>query len=230
MQSGSSPGVDGAVREAQFGFPGLAAAATAALLLVSCTSAYYRVLETVGIEKRDILVDRVEDARDAQTEAKEQFASALERYRAVVAIEGGDLEQVYDRLNSEHERSVSRADNVRERIVDIETVAADLFVEWEDELDEYSDAQLRGRSERLLARTRNEYETLMRAMQRAESAMDPVLTLFNDQVLILRHNLNARAIGALETELGTIERATTELIEEMERAIAEAGRFVDEIA
>jgi hypothetical protein len=67
-------------------------------------------------------------------------------------------------------------------------------------------------------------------MHRAEAAMAPVLTLFNDQVLFLRHNLNARAIGALETELGTIERATAELITEMERAIDEASRFVEAMA
>ena len=43
-------------------------AAAALLLLISggCSSAYYRTLEGLGIEKRDILVDRVEDARDAQ--------------------------------------------------------------------------------------------------------------------------------------------------------------------
>ena len=60
--------------------------------------------------------------------------------------------------------------------------------------------------------------------------MDPVLTLFRDQVLFLRHNLNARAIGSLETELNDIERATANLIGEMERSIAEASRFIDALA
>ena len=64
-------------------------------------------------------------------------------------------------------------------------------------------------------------------MRRAEESMGPVLTLFNDQVLILRHNLNARAIGSLQAELDAVEQATTALIREMEEAIAEAGRFID---
>lgn len=201
-----------------------------ALSLSSCTAMYYRALETVGIEKRDILVDRVEDARESQSEAKEQFESALERYRAVVAIDGGNLEETYDRLNSAYERSANRAHAVRERVDEVQSVAEDLFVEWEDELGEYSDPDLRRQSQRLLAETQNEYEDLMRAMRRAEGAMEPVLVLFNDQVLFLRHNLNARAIGALETELDTIERATAALIDDMERAIAEAGRFIEEMA
>ena len=199
-------------------------------LLASCTTAYYRALETVGVEKSDILVDRVEEARDSQTEAKEQFTSALDRYRSVVRVEGGDLEEMYDRLAVELERSESRAQSVQERVASVASVAEDLFDEWEDETAQYSDPNLRRQSQRLLSDTRADYRRLIAAMQRAENAMDPVLTLFRDQVLFLRHNLNARAIGSLETELDDIERATASLIAEMERSIAEASRFIDALA
>lgn len=196
-------------------------------LMASCTTAYYRALETVGIEKRDILADRVEEARDSQSEAKEQFESALDRYRSVVNVDGGELEEIYDRLNAELERSQARAQAVEERVGAVESVADDLFDEWEAEIGEYSDPQLRRRSQQLLSATRTDYRRLIAAMQRAEAAMDPVLTLFNDQVLFLRHNLNARAIGSLEAELGDIERATASVVAEMERSIAEATRFIE---
>jgi hypothetical protein len=202
----------------------------AAPLLAGCATAYYRALETVGVEKRDILVDRVEEARDSQTDAKEQFTSALDRYRSVVNVEGGDLEEIYDRLAAEFEQSEARAEAVGERVAAVESVANDLFAEWEDEIAEYSDANLRRQSQRLLTETRADYGRLIAAMQRADSAMEPVLTLFRDQVLYLRHNLNARAIGSLETELADIERATARLIQEMERSIAEASRFIDALA
>jgi septal ring factor EnvC (AmiA/AmiB activator) len=203
------------------------ALALCCLYLASCSSAYYGALEQVGIEKRDILVDRIDDTRDAQEDAKEQFTSALERYRSVVNVEGGDLEEIYDRLNAEYERSVLRADEVRDRIDAVEPVAEDLFEEWEDEIETYSNPDLARQSRNLLRETRADYAELLRAMRRAEQSMDPVLELFNDQVLFLRHNLNARAIGALESELGNIEQATAELIREMERSIAEANRFID---
>jgi hypothetical protein len=208
----------------------LIAIVAATPLLASCTTAYYRALETVGIEKRDILVDRVEEARDSQTDAKEQFTSALDRYRSVVNVDGGDLEQVYDRLAAEFERSEARALAVEERVAAVEAVAEDLFAEWEDEIGEYSDAGLRRQSQKLLTDTRTDYRRLIAAMRRAEAAIDPVLTLFRDQVLFLRHNLNARAIGSLETELADIERATANLIAEMERSIAEASRFIEALA
>ena len=108
----------------------------------------------------------------------------------------------------------------------VESVADDLFDEWEGEIAEYSDAALRRQSQRLLTDTRTDYRRLISAMRRADAAMDPVLTLFRDQVLFLRHNLNARAIGSLDSELQSLEQATTTLIAEMEQAIAEAERFI----
>jgi gas vesicle protein len=197
------------------------------LVLASCTSTYYRAMESIGIEKRDILADRIEETRDAQADAKEQFSSALEQYRSVVQFDGGDLEDVYDRLNGEYESSVERADEVRDRIDSVEQVAEDLFEEWEEEIDAYADPDLAGQSRTLLSDTRTDYRDVVAAMHRAEQSMEPVLTLFNDQVMFLRHNLNARAIGALETELANLEEATATLVEEMEIAIAEASSFID---
>lgn len=197
------------------------------ILTAACTSSYYRVLETVGIEKRDVLVSRIDNARDAQSAAKEQFGSALARYRELVSVDGGDLEKTYDRLSAAYKRSDRRAGDVTDRIRAVERVAGDLFDEWEGEIDEYSDVDLRRRSTQLLTETRSDYEDVIRAMRRAEQSMGPVLALFNDQVLFLRHNLNARAIGSLQAELEAVEQATTALIREMEEAIAEAGRFID---
>jgi len=196
------------------------------VMLGACSSAYYKTMESVGIEKRDILVDRVEDARDAQDDASEQFASALDQFRATVNFDGGDLEEMYDRLNSEYEESVSEADAVSERIDSVENVAEDLFEEWEKELDEYSRADLRRESAALLNDTRKRYQQLIKAMRRAERTMEPVLEAFQDQVLYLKHNLNARAIGALRNELSSIERDTANLIEQMKKAIAEADAFI----
>ena len=204
-----------------------AASALTLVLLGACSSAYYKTMESLGIEKRDILVDRVEEARDAQDDASEQFASALEQFRSTVNFDGGDLEETYDRLNAEHEKSVKEAEAVSDRIEAVQSVAEDLFEEWEQELEQYSRADLRRSSASLLNDTRKSYKQLMSSMHRAERSMEPVLVAFQDQVLVLKHNLNARAIGALRNELDSIERDTANLIKQMQKAIAEANAFID---
>ncbi len=195
--------------------------------LAGCQSMQYRALESFGIEKRDILSSRVEKAADAQDEAREQFSTALEQFRATVEVDGGDLERTYSRLDREFQRSQSRAKNVSDRIAAVEHVAEALFDEWEDELDLYTDPALKRRSENILRETRQRYTRMMTAMQRAETSMAPVLNVFQDQVLFLKHNLNSMAIAAVRDELADIEQATDELIMAMNQAISEARSFIE---
>lgn len=196
------------------------------LAATGCRSAYYGTLEKFGIEKRDVLVERVEDAGQAQGQAKEEFADALEQFRSVVQVDGGDLEETYDRLKDELESSEHQAGRVSERVDAVETVAQDLFEEWEQELELYNSAQLRRNSEQQLNETRQRYRRLMRAMRAAEAGMAPVLDVFRDQVLYLKHNLNARAVAALKAELGRIEQDVDRLIADMDRSINEAQSFI----
>src|SRR5262245_51584318 len=74
-----------------------------ALGAVACSSAYYSTMETFGVHKRDILVDRVSDARDDQEEAKKQFQSTLDAFREVTGWDSGRLGEAYEKLNDEYE-------------------------------------------------------------------------------------------------------------------------------
>ncbi len=203
--------------------------AIALLTLAGCQSAYYSAMEKAGLHKRDILVDRVEDARDSQQEAKEQFKDALERYRSVVQVKGGELEERYEALNNEFEASENSAREVRDRIEAVEDVAEALFEEWKQELGEYSNASLKAASQRNLERTQKDYRVLLQRMKAAEKRIDPVLDVLRDQVLFLKHNLNARAIGALQGEYRTLEGNVDQLLAEMQRAIDEADVFIRQL-
>jgi hypothetical protein len=108
-------------------------------------------------------------------------------------------------------------------------VANALFKEWETELEQYSNDKLRRASAQQLTQTRERYTPLLGAMRRAESKIDPVLMAFRDQVLFLKHNLNAQAIASLQGEFMSIENDIASLIKEMETSIAEADSFIKAI-
>ena len=198
-------------------------------LLASCTTAYYKTMEAFGVHKRDLLVDRIEEARDSQEEAGEQFRSALERFSEVVNFEGGELQARYDKLDKEYKRSAEKAQDVSDRIAEVEDVSEDLFKEWEKELEEYTDNGLRRSSEKTLRKTRDKCNDLIAAMRRAESKMPPVLGRLKDQVLFLKHNLNAQAIASLEGTAEELQMDVEELLEELEKSIAEANTFIEEL-
>lgn len=194
--------------------------------LPACQTAYYNTMEKFGIEKRDILVDRVAQARDAQEEAKEQFESALDEFIAVTNYQGGELEEQYRKLKAEFEDSTEGAEEVRDRIDAVERVSEALFEEWESELERYSDAALRRASADQLKSTKASYGQLIRAMRRAEAKIEPVLRAFEDRVLFLKHNLNARAIASLKSNRAAVESDIKALVQDMNSSIAEADRFM----
>ena len=194
----------------------------AVFMLSACQSAYYGTMEKFGVEKRDILVDRVDDARDSQTDAQEEFRSALERLDAMLSIDGGNLEKQYNALLDDYEDSKSAAESVRSRIDEVDEVANDLFDEWSEELGEYSNDNMRRESERQLRETERRYAELLRVMERAADKMQPVLDKMQDNVLYLKHNLNAKAIDAIRGEFSNLQSDISVLIKDMEAAVAES--------
>jgi hypothetical protein len=191
-----------------------------------CSSMYYGAMESVGIAKRDLMVSRVEGARDSQQAAKKEFANALDQFKSVVETPGGDLEAKYKKLHSALQKSESRAADIHERIASVESVSQALFKEWKAELKQYENEQLRRSSEAQLKASQTRYKTLIAAMKKAESRLEPALQPLRDQVLYLKHNLNAQAIGALTEEVAAIETRVDDLVRDMEAAIQEADAFI----
>lgn len=198
-----------------------------ACLLTGCETLYYNSMEKFGIEKREILVDRVADARDAQNETKETFDNALDAFMAMTDYEGGELETMYNRMNERYKESVDAAESVSEEIKSVKKVAQALFEEWEKELAQYSNQKLQNKSSQALEETRQQYYKLISKMETAEQSMQPVLSLFKDHVLYLKHNLNAQAVSALDGEVSNIRQEVQKLIESMEAAITETNAFIN---
>jgi hypothetical protein len=197
-----------------------------ASLSSGCRSAYYAAYEKFGVHKRDLLKKNVIAARDEQKEASEQFKDALTRLKEIYGFSGGDLEKTYKGLQGEYDDCAAQAAQVSERIKTVETVANDLFAEWEKEIQDIATPALQSSSRRQLQATRERYRGLAEALKDAEESMNPVLTQLRDQVLYLKHNLNAQAIASLKGEAMSIQTDISKLIAQMNAAIAKADEFV----
>lgn len=207
----------------------LAWIALAAIALAACDSIYYKTMKKFGWEKRDILVKKVVEARGAQADAQKEIKTTLERFKEIVDVDGGSLEDKYNKLNDALQRSEERARKVDDRIKAVRDVSSDLFKEWQNELGKYSDRRMRQESERELRATKARTETLMQAMARAQQRVEPVLKPLRDRVLFLKHNLNARAMGALSNELDSVTTEVDALIADLQKSVAEADAFLAEM-
>jgi len=184
-------------------------------------------MEKVGIHKRDIMVDRVVDAKESQQEAQQQFKSALEQMAALINFDGGELEEQYNIIQEQYENSKEAAELVSLRIEKVEDVSEALFDEWQDEIEQISSANLSRQSAMKLKETQRRYKKLIKSMHKAESKMAPVLSALKDNSLFLKHNLNAKAIGALQGEMVSIKKDVGALIKDMNIAIEQSQKFID---
>lgn len=198
-------------------------------VLSGCESTYYAAMEKMGQHKRDILIDRVESASTSQQEAQQEFKDALTHLSSLINFDGGDLAQQYELSQSHFDASQSAANDVSEKIASIENVAEALFDEWQSEIDLYSSNSLKAQSQAKLRTTQRNYQNLLKSMRKAEDRMAPVLSSLQDNVLFLKHNLNAKAIGALQGEYLTIKRDVQRLIDDMNSAIEQSNSFVAQI-
>ena len=187
---------------------------------------YYSAKESIGEHKRDMVVGHVEQACVGLQETRHEFENALERFKTLVCVNETTLDHKYNQLNRQYQFCCSKSATVSDRIKAIEEVSEALFVEWENELNEYTNRNLRAHSKQQLKVAKQNYARLIRAMQKAEAKIQPVLAAFKDQVLYLKHNLNAQAIAALRHEFIEIGIDISQLIQAMELTIAEASQFV----
>ena len=195
-------------------------------VLTGCSSAYYSAWEMLGQEKRDLLRSNVESVKKEQQAAADEFEDALERLRSLYDIDGGELEKTYDKLKDDAEDAENRAQDIRDRIDKIDSIANDLFNEWDQEIGEISNAGYRQKSRAKLNETKSKYNALAASLEKSEASMDPVLTHLNDNVLFLKHNLNAAAIGGLAADMEGIETDIEQLIADMRASIHEADSFL----
>lgn len=198
----------------------------ALVLLSSCTQLYYKAQEKIGNEKRDILVDRIKKGREDQEKAKEQYKDTLEAFQAATGFKGGQTEEVYKKLKKEFDEAADRTKKVSDRIQSIEQVSGDMFSEWDKELSGMNNAELRAKSGGLLKATRRRYADLIRKMKAVEAKAKPVLKAFEDQVLFIKHNLNAEAITSLKTNVVKMDADVQVLIKDIELSTKEADAFI----
>lgn len=190
-------------------------------------NAKYSAYEAVGFEKRDLFKREVSNVKEDQEDTGEAFKDALTRLKEIYNVDGGDLEKQHSKLKDSLDEAKEEAAELSARIRKVDEVANDLFEEWSAEISEIQTSDLRSKSTNQLTQTKRRYRELEEQLNRSEKKMAPVLAKLNDQVLFLKHNLNAKAIGGLKEEQGKIQADIKSLINEVNESTRQAEAFIE---
>jgi hypothetical protein len=193
---------------------------------LGCGRAYDSTLETFGKSKKDTLIDRITSARDAQSLTKEQFAMALDEFRAIAGYRGTLLEEKYKDLKTQYERCQSQTNTVENRLAEVRRAAKSFFRQWEDEMETFSSSVARRTSEEKYRQMQTRYDTVINAMDRVCDKFYPALAAYKDQVLLLKHVVNSQGTMASGGDLAIAEREISLLTLEIDRAMAQADTFI----
>jgi hypothetical protein len=197
------------------------------LFTSGCQSIYNATMENVfGYEKRELFKKSVTALQEEQKDAQQEFKDAMTRLKELYDFKGGELESVYGKVKSSYDRCETEAKDVAGRIASMEDIAGAMFKEWEQEIQQYTNPNLAAASREQLRSTKDRYAQLSKTVRAAEAAMQPVLGQLKDNVLFLKHNLNASAIGSLQGEATNIQSQIEQLLVRMNASIAESDSFI----
>lgn len=124
------------------------------------------------------------------------------------------------------QKTEAEAAEVRKRIRTVEDVSSALFNEWRAGIKQYAIDRLQEATHRKYDATKTKYAELIGATKKAEAKLLPALIPLRDQVLFMKHNLNARAIASLSVEVASVQTNVDSLVTGMEAAIAQADPFI----
>ena len=197
-----------------------------ALLLIGCQSQpYYKTMEVLGVQKRDLLVDRIDDVRATGVEAQSLLAKLVTTYRETADAPRDNIEGAYDRFEDGFEDARNKIRKMEGDIKTMKRVADDTFAEWESELKLYQDPQLKAESEAELAQRRQEYAALERVFDETGQRLDPVLFSLRDRVLYLNRNQSPETLARMKADAPQVEAELRGAIAELQRSIDAAAAF-----
>ena len=202
--------------------------AVAALAGCKSSTTVVKAMDTIGFEKREMLKDRLQEARDAQVAAKQQLQSALYTLRRMDTVAPTEMADLHDDLESEVNKTEDEIDDLNDNIQSVESVAQVMFEDWQEDLAKYEDQQLRQKSQEELRQTQQNYNAMIAQLKSTHEKLVSLVPALKDQVLYVEHSINAGVKPQESEKLDDVREQVSSLIEELEGSIDRTQRFIEE--
>jgi hypothetical protein len=172
------------------------------------------------------LAKRATQAIAAQQAAVEQFQTDRQALLALANSEESDLKTPYRALFHAYNDSIEVVVAVSSAVANVDQTASEIFREWEEEIEVYTDARLKADSQANFAKTQQSYESLIRSLRQTEAKLDPTLAALKGNVTHFKHQLTASGLASRKPELLALEQDIAGLINSLNTSIASCDAFI----
>ncbi|HEX5137005.1 MAG TPA: DUF2959 family protein [Planctomycetota bacterium] len=176
----------------------------------------------------DDLVAAVEKVNKELDASKASMLSAVQGLQSITAPDfQGDAAKAHKDLVKAVEASEDQADDLRNRIEEMQAAAAPVFDQWTKDLEAYSNPEMRQRSQARLAAARERYDAVVAAVDPLLVEYESINQSLRDHVLFLKHDMNPAAIATIQDDVRSVAKDAASLDGQFNNGRAAARAYID---
>lgn len=177
------------------------------------------------------LVGRIEELYVDAELSKRKLRTAVDALDAIAGGEfRGDPSAAYATLVKAIEDSEAQAQKLRESYEPLTEQALPFFREWTDNLKNFTNPDLRLRSQTRLANTRQRYEAIVAAVEPALVDYDSMNKGLRDYSLFLGHDLNPASLGEIRNGVDALTARAARIERGFDSCLVACRAYVDAAA
>ncbi|MEM7200615.1 MAG: DUF2959 family protein [Planctomycetota bacterium] len=183
------------------------------------------------LAKVDDLVGWIERVHVEAELARQAAGTAVEKLQILTSPEfRGDPLVAYAEFTAAIDHSEQQAEALTASIEPMKAAAGPVFDKWAATLANFSNEQLRARSESRFMFTRESYEAVVAAVEPARDAYVQLNTTLRDHALFLGFDFNASALGALQEDVAVLNHSASELDRWLDQSMVAARAYIESAA
>jgi len=184
-----------------------------------------------GLVQVDQLVTSIEKVHTSSEMAQQRVTESLAALRSLVALDfGDDVVGAYAKTEIALAESTRQLGAFDEDVQEMKSMAEPVFKKWAEDLDSFTNLEMRLKSQNRLAQTRQRYDAIVLSVEPTQAAFAALHQQISDCALFLKHDLNAAACAALRPDVEALSMATDQLDEQLAKCQSAAKDYVEAVA
>ena len=179
----------------------------------------------------DELVDAVEQVYVETEVSREKAHAALVALQTMTAPDfDGDAVAAHADLVARVEASEEQAEELKDTIEEMTDSAEPVFEQWKENLESFTNPEMRKLSQKRLHETRKRYEEVLAVVEPALVGYETVNKSLRDYVLFLTADLNPTSLAAVRGDVKVVARSMANLDSEFHDCLVAARSYIDSAA